>query len=106
MEDKNQIVVFQERKIRRFWDEEQEKWFFSVIDVIEALTASSIPRRYWSDLKRKLAAEGSQVHEEIVQLKFVAGDGKKYLSDAADTETINSRFRPMTSSLPEPPKPI
>jgi hypothetical protein len=91
MKDKKQIVVFQQQKIRRFWDEDQEKWFFSVIDVIQALTDSTIPRRYWSDLKRKLMAEGSQVYEEIVQLKFMAGDGKKYMGDAADTETMFQR---------------
>ncbi len=98
MEESKQVVLFQERKIRRVWDEEQEKWFFSVIDVIEALTDSTIPRRYWSDLKHKLTAEGSQVYEKIVQLKFVANDGKKYLSDAADTETV---FR-VIQSVPSP----
>ncbi len=98
MGNKNQIVEFQAQKIRRFWDEQQEKWYFSVIDVIQALTDSTIPRRYWSDLKRKLTAEGSQVYEKIVQLKFVSSDGKKYLSGAADTETM---FR-IIQSVPSP----
>lgn len=82
------IAVFKDKKIRRYWDEAEEKWFFSIIDVVSALTESSIPKRYWSDLKRKLTSEGSQVYEQIVQLKFLANDGKKYLGDAADTETM------------------
>lgn len=82
------IAIFEGKKIRRHWNEKSEKWFFSVVDVVEALTGSTIPRRYWSDLKRKLADEGSQMYEKIVQLKFQAGDGKFYLSDASDTETM------------------
>ncbi len=66
------IAVFEGQKIRRHWDEENEKWWFSIIDVIKSLTDSSIPRRYWSDLKRKLTDEGSQLYEKIVQLKFEA----------------------------------
>lgn len=93
-----QVAVFQERKIRRFWNQEKEKWYFSVVDVIEVLTGSSLPKRYWSDLKRKLVSEGSQVYEKIVQLKFTASDGKKYLGDAADTETM---FR-LIQSIPSP----
>ncbi len=92
------IAVFKGKQIRRFWDDEKEKWYFSIVDVIEVLTESSIPKRYWSDLKRKLIEEGSQVYEKIVQLKFVSNDGKKYLSDAADTETM---FR-LIQSVPSP----
>lgn len=98
MKPQGQVALFQERAIRRIWDEDQEKWFFSVIDVVEALTESSVPRRYWADLKRKMVGEGSQVYEKIVQLKFVAPDGKKYFSDAADTETM---FR-IIQSVPSP----
>lgn len=76
------IAIFEGKKIRRHRDEKQEKWYFSVVDVIETLTGSTMPRRYWSDLKRKLADEGSQMYEKIVQLKFQASDGKFYLSDA------------------------
>ena len=64
------------------------KWYFSVIDVIEILTGSSIPRRYWSDLKKKLAAEGSELYEIIVQLKMLADDRKMCETDVADTETL------------------
>ncbi|MBF0489989.1 MAG: Bro-N domain-containing protein [Candidatus Omnitrophica bacterium] len=97
-EDQKQVSMFKGKQIRRIWDEAQEKWFFSVVDVVEALTETSIPKRYWSDLKRKLLSEGSQVYEKIVHLKFLATDGKKYLSDAADTETM---FR-IIQSIPSP----
>ncbi len=91
-------AIFNEKKIRRIWQDDEEKWYFSVIDIIEALTESSIPRRYWSDLKEKLILEGSQLYEKIVQLKLMASDGKKYLTDTADTETI---FR-LIQSIPSP----
>ncbi len=94
----NKAVVFQGRKIRRLWDNEQEKWYFSVVDIVEILTGSTIPRRYWSDLKRKLVNEGSEVYGNIVQLKFKATDNKLYLSDAADIETM---FR-IIQSIPSP----
>jgi hypothetical protein len=91
-------AIFNEKKIRRIWQDDEEKWYFSVIDIIEALTESSIPRRYWSDLKEKLILERSQLYEKIVQLKLMASDGKKYLTDTADTETI---FR-LIQSIPSP----
>lgn len=96
------IAVFEGKKIRRQWDAKQEKWFFSVIDVVEVLTDSTIPRRYWSDLKRKLTDEGSQLYEKIVQLEFQASDGKFYLSDAADTETIFRIIQSIPSRNAEP----
>ena len=92
------ITVFEGQKIRRIWDEEKERWLFSIIDIVEVLTGSTIPRRYWSDLKNKLNNEGSQVYEKIVQLKFRANDGKYYASDSADTETM---FR-IIQSIPSP----
>ena len=70
------IKLFETKKVRTHWDEKTEQWYFSVIDVIEILTASKLPKRYWSDLKTKLRAEGSQVYEEIVRLKMLAEDGK------------------------------
>ena len=73
-------------------------WYFSVIDVVEILSGSTIPRRYWSDLKNKLKTEGSEVYEKIVQLKIVAEDGKMRLTDAADTEVM---FR-VIQSIPSP----
>ena len=68
----NSIVLFHEKQVRRHWDEKKELWYFSVVDVIEILTNSSIPRRYWSDLKGKLKKEGSEVYEKIVRLKMIA----------------------------------
>lgn len=82
------VAVFENKNIRRVWDETREKWYFSIIDIVEVLTNSSVPKRYWSDLKNKLKNEGSEVYEKIVQLKLVAKDGKKYLTDVADTETL------------------
>lgn len=82
------VAVFENKNIRRVWDETREKWYFSIIDIVEVLTNSSVPKRYWSDLKIKLKNEGSEVYEKIVQLKLVAKDGKKYLTDVADTETL------------------
>jgi hypothetical protein len=94
----NSIIFFKEKKIRRYWDENKELWFFSVIDVVEVLSESSIPRRYWSDLKNKIKKEGSQVYEKIVQLKIVANDGKLRDTDMADTENL---FR-LIQSIPSP----
>ena len=74
---RKQIAVFKGKKIRRLWDTKLGKWYFSIIDVVEALSGSSIPHRYWSDLKSKLRIEGSQVYEKIGQLKLEAPDGKK-----------------------------
>jgi len=77
----------------------QNEWFFSVIDVVEILSGSSIPRRYWSDLKKKLTDEGySELYEKIVQLKLPSSDGKLYATDCADTETM---FR-IVQSIPSP----
>jgi hypothetical protein len=70
------IKLFESKKVRSHWDAEKETWYFSVIDVIEILTGSSIPKRYWSDLKNKLTKEGSEVYEKIVRLKMQAEDGK------------------------------
>jgi hypothetical protein len=87
MTKENSIKLFESKKIRVHWDDEQEKWYFSIIDIIETLTGSSNPRRYWSDLKRKLIKEGfNQLYEIIVQLKLESADGKKYVTDCSDTE--------------------
>lgn len=98
MTTQNKIQIFEERKVRTLWDDEQEKWFFSIIDVIEILTDSPRPRKYWSDLKKKLQTEGSELSENIGQLKMRSSDGKKYLTDVADTEQL---FR-LIQSVPSP----
>ncbi|MDP3973518.1 MAG: BRO family protein [Candidatus Daviesbacteria bacterium] len=98
------LVVFEGKKIRRQWDKKTEKWFFSVVDVIQILTDSTIPRRYWSDLKNKLIQEGSEVYEKIVQLKLESPDGKKYLTDVADVETLLRLIQSVPSPKAEPIK--
>ncbi len=67
--DKNTLALFEGKKIRKIWDDKAEKWYFSVVDVVRALTDSTIPRRYWADLKNVLKREGSEVYEKIVQFK-------------------------------------
>ena len=80
------------------WDADKELWYFSIIDIIATLTGSDRPRKYWSNLKLKLVNEGSEVSEKIGQLKMVAPDGKRRLTDVADTETL---FR-LIQSIPSP----
>lgn len=82
------IKLFNEKQIRSHWDPEQEKWYFSIVDVIEVLTGTDRPRKYWSDLKSKLQKEGSELSEKIGQLKMSAEDGKLRLTDVADTEQL------------------
>jgi len=96
------IAIFEGQKIRRVWDEKKEQWFFSVVDIIQALTGSTIPRRYWSDLKIKLKKEGSEVYEKIVQLKMIAEDGKSRETDMADTELMFRIIQSIPSSKAEP----
>ena len=91
--------LFEGSEIRSIWDSEKEDYYFSVVDVISALTNANIPRNYWSDLKRKLKEEGSELHEKIVQLKLLSKkDNKNYLTDVLDTEVI---FR-LIESVPSP----
>ena len=79
----NKMKVFEDKEIRKEWNEEEQDWYVSIVDVIEVLTGTDNPRRYWSDLKRKLRAEGSQLYEEIVQLKMIAPYDKNRLTDVA-----------------------
>lgn len=95
--------LFEGVEIRSIWDKEKEEYFFSVVDVISALTDSNIPRNYWSDLKRKLKSEGSQLHENIVQLKIRSlKDGKNYLTDTLNTEGILRLIESIPSKKAEP----
>jgi hypothetical protein len=98
----NAVRLFESKKVRVHWDEQLEKWFFSVIDIVEILTSSSNPRRYWSDLKMKLIKEGSQLYEKIVHLKLVAPDGKMRDTDVADTETLLRIIQSIPSPKAEP----
>ncbi|MBD5208656.1 MAG: Bro-N domain-containing protein [Bacteroidales bacterium] len=98
MTKKNQVKIFNEKKVRTVWDSETEEWYFSVVDVVQVLSESDNPRRYLSDLKRKLKKEGSEVYENIVQLKMPAVDGKMRLTDVATSEQL---FR-IIQSIPSP----
>ena len=96
----NAIKLFEGNQIRSVWDNEQDEWYFSVVDVVAVLTESANPRRYWSDLKRKLQVEegANELYEKIVQLKFKSSDGKMYKTDATDMQGI---FR-IIQSIPSP----
>lgn len=92
------IQLFEDRKVRTIWDTDQEKWFVSIVDVIAVLTDSPNPRKYWSVLKTRLKAEGSQLATNCSQLKMQSADGKYYKTDVADTEQL---FR-LIQSIPSP----
>ena len=96
------IKLFENQNIRTHWDEEKEKWYFSVVDVVAALTGTERPRKYWSDLKSKLKQEGSELSEKIGQLKMQASDGKFYMTDIADTEQILRLIQSIPSKKAEP----
>jgi hypothetical protein len=98
MNKETSIKLFESKQVRTQWDAEQEKWYFSIVDVIGVLTNSDRPRKYWSDLKAKLKKEGSELSEKIGQLKIAAEDGKMRLTDVADTEQL---FR-LIQSIPSP----
>lgn len=104
MEKENlHIQLFEDKKIRTAWDEEKEEWYFSIVDVCEVLSGTDNPRRYWSDLKRKLKKEGAaQLYEKIVQLKMIAPDGKRRLTDVADTEQLLRIIQSIPSPKAEP----
>ena len=86
---KNEIKLFEQRKVRTHWDEERQKWFFSITDVIEILTGSPRPRKYWSALKTKLQQEGSELSHNLGHLKMEAEDGKLRLSLSYDIVKAN-----------------
>ena len=102
MKKANSIKLFEQKQIRTHWDNEEEKWYFSIVDVIGVLTESAEPRRYWSDLKIKLKKEGSEVYDNIVQLKLMSSDGKMRLTDAADTEQLFRVIQSIPSKKAEP----
>ena len=101
--DNSSIQLFEDQKIRTAWDAEKEEWYFSIIDVISVLTGTANPRRYWSDLKRKLKAEGAnELYEKIVQLKMLSSDGKRYKTDVANTEQLLRIIQSIPSPKAEP----
>jgi len=103
VKDNSSIQLFEDQKIRTAWDAEKEEWYFSIIDVISVLTGTANPRRYWSDLKRKLKAEGAnELYEKIVQLKMLSSDGKRYKTDVANTEQLLRIIQSIPSPKAEP----
>lgn len=98
----DKLQLFEDKRIRTAWDEENEEWLFSIVDVVEALAGTDNPRRYWSDLKRKIKTEGSQLYEKIVQLKMKSADGKRYLTDVANTEQLLRVIQSIPSPKAEP----
>jgi len=98
MTQKHDIQLFEDKKIRTIWDDEKEKWYFSIIDIVGALTDSPNPRKYWSVLKTRLKKEGSELTTNCSQLKMRAADGKMYKTDVADQEQM---FR-LIQSIPSP----
>lgn len=102
MKQENSIILFNQQEVRRHWDEVEEVWYFSVVDVIEILTDTKRPRKYWSDLKKRLLAEGSELSDFIGQLKMLAPDGKKRQTDVIDTENLLRLIQSIPSPKAEP----
>jgi hypothetical protein len=98
MGKENVIKIFEDKKVRTLWDADQEKWYLSIIDVIQILTGSPRPRKYWNALKTKMRVEGSELSHNLGQLKMAAEDGKLRMTDVADTEQL---FR-LIQSIPSP----
>ena len=98
MTENTQIKLFEDKKVRTLWDKESEEWYFSVVDVVAVLTESPNPRKYWSVLKTRLKAEGSELTTNCSQLKMPAADGKMYKTDCMTTEQL---FR-LIQSIPSP----
>jgi hypothetical protein len=97
------IKLFESKQVRSGWNEQEQIWYFSIIDVIEILTESQRPRKYWADLKKKLSQEGfGQLSEKIGQLKMEASDGKKYMTDVADAKTLLRIIQSIPSPKAEP----
>ena len=102
MAEENKIQLFEGKQIRYVWDEEQEKYFFSVVDVIQVLTDSVDGRKYWNKLKQRLKEEGNETVTNCHQLKFPAADGKMRLTDVADTEQVFRLIQSIPSKKAEP----
>ena len=102
MTQHNTIKLFEEKKVRAVWDDKDEKWYFSITDVVAILTESPNPRKYWSVLKMRLKKEGSELTTNCSQLKMKAADGKMYLTDVAGTEQLFRLIQSIPSSKAEP----
>ena len=97
MTKKQAIQLFEERKVRTVWDDEEEKWYFSIVDTVAVLTDSPNPNNYWKVLKHRLKKEGNQSVTNCNQLKLISSDGKSYRTDVADTEQLRLLATPEQS---------
>ncbi len=102
MNKKQSIQLFEEKKVRTFWDEKQEKWYFSIVDAIAILTDSIDPAAYWRKLKQRLKQEGNETVTNCHGLKMRAADGKMRLTDVADTEQLFRLIQSVPSQKAEP----
>ena len=102
MKSSEAIKIFEDKKVRTLWDEESEKWYISIVDVVEILTESPNPRKYWSVLKTRLKKEGSQLTTNCSQLKLKSNDGKYYNQDVLDTKGILRLIESIPSKKAEP----
>ncbi len=102
MDQAQSLILFHENSVRRYWDEDKELWYFSIVDVVQVLTDSTIPKRYWSDLKKKLRGEGSEAYDKIVRLKMSASDGKQRDTDCLSTEDMLRIVQSIPSPRAEP----
>ena len=99
---KNEIKLFEDKKVRSIWDANQDQWYFSIVDVIEVLTESPRPRKYWNALKTKLKNEGSELSQNLGQLKMLSPDGKLYKTDVATIEQLFRLIQSIPSKKAEP----
>lgn len=104
MTKENAIKIFEDKKVRTVWDDEQEKWYISIVDVIAVLTDSVDPTAYWRKLKQRLKAEGNETVTNCHGLKMLATDGKMRLTDVADTEQLFRLIQSIPSPKAEPVK--
>lgn len=102
MKQEQSLILFHKNAVRRYWDEDKELWYFSIVDVVQILTDSTIPKRYWSDLKKKLQGEGSEAYDKIVRLKLRASDGKQRETDCLSTEDLLRVVQSIPSPKAEP----
>ena len=104
MEQNFAIQLFENQKVRVVWDAEAEKYYFSIVDVVQVLTDSADGRKYWNKLKQRLKAEGNESVTNCHQLKMLAADGKKYKTDVADVEQLLRLIQSIPSKKAEPVK--
>ena len=102
MDNKQSIQLFEDKLIRTAWDEESEEWYFSIVDVIAVLTDSDNPQTYWRVMKKRLKDEGSETVTNCNALKMTAADGKKRMTDVADTEQLLRIIQSIPSPKAEP----